>query len=147
MATAAGADRVVNFLKESLPDVVAAETEGRGADVIVVAAGVRAAMEGAPALAAIGGRINLLPSSKRRHKIQLDSNLIHYKELNVTGTTACSTRDCRRSIDLINSGRVNLRPLVSGTYSLDRVMDAFGAARAGNVLKVVLHPSERKEGL
>jgi L-iditol 2-dehydrogenase len=147
MATAAGADRVVNFLQESLPEVVAEETNGRGADVIVVAAGVRAAMEGAPALAAIGGRINLfagLPNNDT--KIQLDSNLIHYKELIVTGTTGCSTRDCRRSIELINSGQVNLRPLVSGMYSLDRVMDAFSAARAGNVLKVVLDPNGRKEG-
>jgi L-iditol 2-dehydrogenase len=147
MATAAGADRVVNFREEPLRNVVAGETDGRGADVIVVAAGVREAMEEAPALAAIGGRINLfagLPSGETR--VALDANLIHYKELIVTGTTGCSTGDCRRSMELISSGKVDLAPLISGRYGLDRVMEAFTAARAGNVLKVVLHNSG-KEGL
>ncbi len=36
----AGAVRIVNFRDESLPNVAAKETDGRGADVIVAAAGV-----------------------------------------------------------------------------------------------------------
>ena len=138
-ASQAGADRVVNFLEENLRDVVAAETGGSGADVIVVAAGVRQAMEEAPRLGAIGGRINLfagLPSEAPQ--IQLDANLIHYKELIVTGTTGCNTADCKRSMDLISSGKIDLRPLISGHYRLDRANEAFAAVRAGNSLKVVL---------
>jgi L-iditol 2-dehydrogenase len=146
MASAAGAHRVVNFREERLEDVVALETDGRGADVIVVAAGVRQAMEEATELAAIGGRINFfagLPSGESR--VALDANLIHYKELIVTGTTGCSTTDCRRSMELISSGKVDLAPLISGRYGLDRIMEAFAAARAGNVLKVVLkNPGEGK---
>ena len=145
-AAAAGADRVVNFREESLPDVVAGETDGRGADAIVVAVGVHQAMEEALALAAIGGRINLfagLPSGDSG--IRLDANLIHYKELIVTGTTGCSTDDCRHSMELIRSGNVDLGPLIGGRYSLDRAIEAFAAARTGNVLKVVLHPSGAKE--
>jgi 2-desacetyl-2-hydroxyethyl bacteriochlorophyllide A dehydrogenase len=147
LATAAGATRTVNFIEESLPDAVAEETEGRGADVVIVAAGVREAMEGAPALAAIGGRINLfagLPVNNTA--ITLDSNLIHYKELTVTGTTGCSTNDCRRSMELIASGKVNLAPLISGRYRLDRISDAFSAVKAGNIFKVVLE-SDSKEAL
>jgi len=142
MAAAAGADRVVDFRKESLLDVVARETDGRGADAILVAAGVREPMEEAPALAAIGGRINLfagLPSGDSG--VRLDANLIHYKELIVTGTTGCSTGDCRRSMELIASGKVDLGPLIGGCYDLEHAMDAFTAARAGNVLKVVLRLS------
>ncbi|MGC1784749.1 MAG: alcohol dehydrogenase catalytic domain-containing protein [Acidobacteriaceae bacterium] len=147
MATAVGATRTVSFQEESLPDVVAEETDGCGADVIIVAAGVREAMEGAPALAAIGGRINLfagLPVNDTA--ITLDSNLIHYKELTVTGTTGCSTDDCRRSMELITSGKVNLASLISRRYRLDQVSDAFSATRAGNMLKVVLE-IDSKENL
>jgi L-iditol 2-dehydrogenase len=146
MATAAGATRVINFREETLRDVVNAETDGRGADVIIVAAGVREAMEEAPTVAAIGGRINLfagLPANNTM--ISLDSNLIHYKELIVTGTTGCSTSDCKRSMDLISSGKVDLSPLISGRYALEHAMDAFTAARAGNVLKVVLDLNPGKE--
>lgn len=141
-----GADRVINFREESLPDLVSAETQGRGADAIVVAAGVRAAMETAPVLAGIGGRINFfagLPSGDTN--VVLDANLIHYKELIVTGTTGCSTADCRRSMDLISSGKVNLGRLVSRRYDLEDAMEAFSAVRAGNVLKVVLQQHPGKE--
>ena len=102
-------------------------------------------MEGAPALAAIKGRINLfagLPADNTA--IMLDANLIHYRELIVTGTTGCSTDDCRRSMELISSGKVDLRPLISIRYSLDRAMEAFTAVRAGNVLKVVLNPGKEE---
>jgi L-iditol 2-dehydrogenase len=146
VASSAGADRVVNFRDEPLPEIVATETQGRGADVIVVAVAVREAMETASKLAAVGGRINLfagLPSNDTT--ISLDANLIHYKELIVTGTTACSTGDCRRSIELISSGKVSLEPLVSGRYRLDHVMDAFRAVHEGKVLKVVLQPGPAKE--
>jgi L-iditol 2-dehydrogenase len=146
IAADAGADRVINFCEELLTDVVSAETEGRGADVIVVAVGVREAMEGAPRVAAIGGRINFfagLPSGDT--SVALDANLIHYKELIVTGTTGCSTADCRRSMELISSGKVNLGPLVSRRYGFDHALEAFTAARAGNVLKVVLQQNPGKE--
>jgi L-iditol 2-dehydrogenase len=146
MAIEAGADRAVNFREETLGEAVAAETEGHGADAIVVAAGVREAMEAAPALASVGGRINMFGAlSSGDTEIRLDANLIHYKELIVTGTTGCSTGDCRRSMELICSGKVNLGRMVSGLYPLNRTIDAVAAARAGNVLKVVLHPAGGKE--
>ncbi len=146
MAAAAGADRVVNFREESLPDAVARETGGRGADAILVAAGVREAIEQAPSLAAIRGRINLfagLPSGESG--VLLDANLIHYRELIVTGTTGCSTEDCRRAIELIGAGKVDLGPLVSARYGLHRAVEAFAAARSGDVLKVVLQPGLKGE--
>ena len=139
MAARLGADRVVNVREESLPDIVATETEGRGADVIVVAAGVREAMESAPALAAINGRINFCAGLGAGDTVvRLDSNLIHYRELIVTGTTACSTDDCRQSLELVSSGKVDLAPLVSARFGLDRVKEAFDLARGGNALKLVL---------
>jgi L-iditol 2-dehydrogenase len=140
MALAAGADRVVNIRETALQKVIAEETEGQGADLIVVATGAREAMEEAPAMAAIGGRVNLfggLPSSDSA--ISLDANLIHYKELAITGTTGCSTSDCRRSLAMIRSGAVDLAPLISARYSLDRAAEAIGTVRAGNALKVAIH--------
>jgi threonine dehydrogenase-like Zn-dependent dehydrogenase len=146
MAETVGADRVVNFRDESLADAVAEATDGRGADVIVVAAGVREAIEGAPALAAVGGRINCFAGMASNDAIvRLDANMIHYKELVVTGSTACSSADCRRSMELVSSGKVDLGPLISGRYTLDHVKEAFDLARGGNAFKVVLQMHSDKE--
>jgi L-iditol 2-dehydrogenase len=139
MAAQLGADRVVNFRDQPLPEAVAEATEGRGADVIVIAAGVREAIEGAPALAATGGRINCFAGlGSNDAGVRLDANLIHYKELIITGTTGCSTADCRHSLELIGSGQVDLAPLISDRYSLEQAKQAFDLARAGQSLKVVL---------
>jgi L-iditol 2-dehydrogenase len=136
-----GADRVVIPTQESLKEIVAAETGGRGADVVIVAAPVHAAQESAIDLAAIGGRINLfggLPTD--RPYIQLDSNRVHYKELVVTGTTACSTADCRQATDIVNAGLVDLSDLVSRRFPLAEAVRAFAAAEDRKSLKIVLEP-------
>ena len=136
-----GADRPVNPAQEDLAEVVLEESGGRGADVIIVAAPSHKAQEDALQLAAIGGRINLFGGlPKDRPTISFDSNVMHYKELRVTGTTACSTADCRRAAAIVGSGRVDLSGLVSARYPLSEFMDAFRAAEDRRSLKIVLQP-------
>ena len=71
---------------------------------------------------------------------QFDSNLVHYKELRVTATTACSTSDCRRAAGIVNSGRINLAQLITARYPLGHAVKAFAAAADGKSLKVTLQP-------
>jgi L-iditol 2-dehydrogenase len=69
--------------------------------------------------------------------VSIDANLVHYKELVVTGTTACSTEDCRRALQLVVSGAVNLAPLISARFPMEQAADAFAAARDRKNLKIV----------
>jgi L-iditol 2-dehydrogenase len=136
-----GADRVVDPVEEDLAAVVAQESHGNGADVIIVAAPVAQAQEQALHLAGIGGRINLFGGlPKDRPTIQFDSNLVHYKELLITGTTACSTGDCRRAAEIVNTGKIDLSELVSRRFELSRAIEAFLAAGERSSLKIVLEP-------
>lgn len=137
-----GADLVVNPENGDLENVVANVTDGEGADVVIVAAGMHMAQEQALRLAGTCGRINLFAGlPKDRPEIRLDSNAVHYKELVVTGTTACSTTDCRKAVELVCSGAVNLRPLVGATFKLSETLDALEFARGGHGLKAVILPS------
>lgn len=136
-----GADRVVNPTEENLQEVLNQESQGRGADVIIVAAPVHAVQESALILAAIGGRINFFGGlPKDRPTINFDSNLVHYKELVVTGTTACSTNDCWQATRIVNSGLIDLSDLVSQRYPLKEAVKAFAAAEDRKSLKIVLEP-------
>jgi L-iditol 2-dehydrogenase len=140
-ATRMGADRVVMPDEEDLETVVKYESGGRGADVVIVAAPVHAVQEQALSLAGIGGRINYFAGlPKDRPSIQFDSNLVHYKELLVTATTACSTFDCLRAVEIVNSGRIDLSDLVSARFPLAEAQAAFSAAEDRKSLKVVLEP-------
>ena len=77
---------------------------------------------------------------KDRPTINFDSNIVHYKELIVTGTTACSTQDCRQAAEIVNSGRVDLTPLISATFPLKETLKAFAEAGDRKALKVVIKP-------
>jgi L-iditol 2-dehydrogenase len=136
-----GADRAVNPLDEDLKAVIAEESHGRGADVIIVAAPVHTAQESALTLAAIGGRINFFGGlPKDRPTINFDSNLVHYKELVITGTTACSTDDCWQATRIVNSGLIDLSDLVSQRFPLHEAASGFAAAEDRKSLKIVLEP-------
>jgi L-iditol 2-dehydrogenase len=136
-----GADRVVDPVSEDLKSVLHEESQGRGADVIIVAAPVHAAQESALDLAAIGGRINFFGGlPKDRPGINLDSNRVHYRELVVTGTTACSTADCWQAAQIVNSGLVDLSDVISKRFPLKDAVLAFAAAEDRKSLKIVLEP-------
>lgn len=136
-----GADRVVDPTSEDLAAIVRAESDGRGADVIITAAPVKALQEQAIELAAVGGRVNFFGGlPKDDAVIRLDSNAVHYKELIVTGTTACSTYDCLRAAEIVNSGRLDLSPLITAAFPLAEANAAFAAAADGRNLRVTLVP-------
>ena len=136
-----GADLVINPVEQNLRNVLDEVTNGKGADVIIVAAPVHAAQESALELAAIGGRINFFGGlPKDRPTINFDSNLVHYKELVITATTACSTADCWQATDIVNAGLIDLSELVSQRFPLNEAVQAFAAAEDRKELKIVLVP-------
>lgn len=125
-----GASRVV------APD----ELEG-DFDVVIVAAPAAAAQAAALELAAPGGRVNFFAGLPRDgSRVELDTNLIHYKELVVTGTTACTNEDCREALELVLSGAVDTGRLVTARRPLAEAGEALAAARSGEQLKIVVEP-------
>jgi L-iditol 2-dehydrogenase len=140
-ALSLGADLVVDPINQDLKTAILEASQGRGADVIIVAAPSKPAQESALEIAAIGGRINLFGGLPKDDPfIRFDSNVVHYKELVVTGTTACSTHDCLQAADLVRSGRIDLSKMVTSRFSLQEVQEAFAAAEDGSNLRVSLVP-------
>ena len=132
-------DLGTNPTHEDLPAVISEETKGFGVDAVIVAAPAHQAQQQALELAAIGGRINFFGGLPKSDPIiEFDSNLVHYKELIVTGTTACSTEDCRRAAEIVSTGRIDLSKLISARFHLKDAITAFQVMEKGESLKVVL---------
>ena len=136
-----GADTVVDPFNEDLKSILLANSRGRGADAIIIAAPVNALQEQSLDLATVGGRISFFGGlPKDRPTIQFDSNLVHYKELSVSATTACSTFDCLQATNIVNSSRIDLGPLISARVELADAAEGLRLAEDRKSLKVVLVP-------
>jgi L-iditol 2-dehydrogenase len=134
-----GADAAVD--PAELSELVAERSDGVGANVVIIAAPAAAAQQQALELAAPAARINFFGGLPRdRSRVELDTNLVHYRELVVTGTTANTTEDCRQALELVLSAQVDTGALVGSRQPLAAAGEAFDAARSGELMKVVIEP-------
>ncbi len=139
MARTAGADVYVNSAEQSLKSVVMAETEDRGADIVVTACSSGEAQEQAMELVAKRGNINFFGGlPKGRSTITIDSNLLHYREFSITGTHGSAPADNRTALDMISRGEVEVKDLISETIPLERVVEGIGMAESGRYMKIVV---------
>ena len=122
-------------------DEVVKATDGRGADVVITAAASGKAQEEALLMAARGGRISLFGGlPKDNPTITLDSNLVHYRELTVVGANGSSPAHNKQALELIASGAVPVKDLITHRLPLAQVLDAFGIVARGEAIKVTVEP-------
>jgi L-iditol 2-dehydrogenase len=118
-------------------------TGGRGVDVVIAAVPVRQVQQEAVGLLAPFGRLNLfagLPNGEST--AELNTNAIHYKNLVVTGMTGGAPQDYRTALKLIESGRIDVRKIVSHVFALHEVGRAYEVALSGTGMKIVMTAQE-----
>lgn len=137
-ALRAGADVVLDPFAGDLRSAVQGETGGRGVDVVICAIGLPALAAQAVGLAAKGGRVSLFAGFSHGEMAALDVNAIHYDELRLTGAFGLSRRDYADGLQMVVSGQVDLRDMVTHRYGLDAVSQAFSMAESGAAMKVAI---------
>ena len=113
-------------------------TEGRGADLVIEAAGNAHTVRQSIELAGAGGTIlgfGLVTATE----IAAPFLQWYLKELTIVNSRAAGAWDYERTIRLAAAGRLNLRPLLSRTYPFDEVIAAVDAcSNDSSVLKVAI---------
>lgn len=135
------ADVVIISTEEDVVSRVKDETYGLGADVVITACSSPEAQLDALYLARGRGRINFfggLPPNIDRPK--LDTNLIHYRELLVTGAHGSVPRHHRQALSLIEQGLVNVKRYISKVYSLKDAIEAFKKASEKSEMRIIIKP-------
>lgn len=126
-------------VQEDLKEFIMEQTKGRGVDVCITACPSPAAQTLSLELVGIGGRINFfggIPADKQR--VPLDTNLIHYKQLLVSGTTRASLTQYRKTLHYIATGVLDVKKLISRRIPLDQIVDGFRQAGNADGLKNVI---------
>ena len=139
MAKKLGADHVVDFSAEDPVEAIRRLTDGRGVDVSIEALGTQATFEAALRVLRPGGTLSSLGVYSSDLKIPLDAFAAGLGDLKIV-TTLCpgGKERMRRLMEVIAGGRVDLKPLVTHRFGLDRIEEAYDlfSHQRDGVLKV-----------
>ena len=143
MSRRMGADHVVDFTKVDPVDEILKITDGRGVDVAIEALGLPQTFEAALRVLRLGGTLSSLGVYSTDLKIPLDAFSAGLGDNKII-TTLCpgGKERMRRLMEVVASGRVDTRPLVTHRYKLEEIevaYDLFSHQRDA-VLKVAITP-------
>jgi threonine dehydrogenase-like Zn-dependent dehydrogenase len=143
VARSLGADHVVDFKQGDPVEQIMALTDGRGVDVAVEALGTQGTFESALRVLRPGGTLSSLGVYSSDLRIPLGAFSAGLGDLKIVSTLCPGGKErMRRLMDVVGSGRVDLKPLVTHRFKLDDIEAAyelFSNQRDG-VLKVAITP-------
>ncbi len=143
MAKRMGADVVVDHTRMDAVEEIRRLTHGKGVDVAIEALGTQATFESALRALRAGGTLSSLGVYSGKLSVPLEPFAAGLGDHKIV-TTLCpgGKERMRRLMELVRHGRLDLRPLLTHTFSLDRIEEAyqlFGQRRDG-VIKVAIRP-------
>jgi alcohol dehydrogenase len=142
-ARALGADAVIDASREDPVAAIMRLTQGRGVDVAIEALGTQATFEASLRVLRPGGTLSSLGVYSGDLTLPLGAFAAGLGDHSIV-TTLCpgGKERMRRLMAVISSGDVDLRPMVTHRFSLDRIEEAYDlfAHQRDGVLKVAITP-------
>jgi threonine 3-dehydrogenase len=140
MAATMGADLLVDPLSEDPVAAVLGATNGQGAEVVLEMSGNARAIDQGTRMLARGGRMSLLGLPDGAVTLDLNDQVI-FKEARLQGITGREMfRTWQQTTTLLSTGRVDVAPVITHRFPLERFADAFATTASGTAGKVILSP-------
>lgn len=133
-----GIDYCVNLQERDPLEAVRELTEGYGADIVFECSGAAPAAAMGIELARKQGKYTQVGLFGK--PITLDFERIAYKELVVTGSLAQRWTAWKRTIRIMELGKVDLGAVISDKFPISRWQEAFDKFEAKQGLKILLDP-------
>jgi len=147
LARAFGADDIIDA--GQLPDVAAevaaarALTDGqRGADVVIEAVGEPALWEAAAQMVRRGGLVNFFGGCAAGTRISLATQPLHYDEITLKGVFHHTPYYFSTALQLIARHRIPVEQLISGSFPLARLPEAFERLLQHQGIKYAILPED-----
>lgn len=140
-----GATAVLNRDEGDAQEWILKKTHGRGVDVAIEAVGVQQTVSDTVKVARIGGRACMIgiPSVP---ELTIPFHLARKKELAIFNCRR-SNREADRCLDLVSSGRLDLKALATHHFPIERTQEAFDLVEAygDGVIRAMIHPNGELE--
>ncbi|KKL46296.1 hypothetical protein LCGC14_2346960, partial [marine sediment metagenome] len=67
-----------------------------------------------------------------------DIGRVMFREMEIIGSLGCRPVDYPRIINLVKNGSLLLKPLVTHTFSLSEINEAFNVMRSGEGIRIII---------
>jgi L-iditol 2-dehydrogenase len=137
-----GIDLAVDPREGRLAEEISSRTQGRGADVVLVAVPIPAALTDGLNLARPGGRVLLFAQNDPLMKIEFPAAAVGVEEKEILGSYSAAVDRAGKATRLVFTHQLSVEKLISHRFSLEDMDRALQLAAhpVGNSLKVVIHP-------
>src|SRR5579863_9865030 len=143
MSKRMGADIVLNQNEVDVVSEIKRLTHGKGVDVAIEALGTQGTFENALRVLRAGGTLSSLGVYSGKLSVPLEPFAAGLGNQKIT-TTLCpgGKERMRRLIELVRHGRLDLVPLITHTFTLDQIVEAYNlfGNRLDGVIKVAIRP-------
>jgi len=131
--------------RTDLKEAVAQLSDFRGADDVIVAVGSRAAIQGAFDLVARGAVLNLFGGLKKGEDlVPMNTTVIHYSEINVTGSSGGSPWDIARALELMASRQLDASSHITRVGDLEHAIEFLQMIKRQELDgKAIVYPHRR----
>ena len=135
-----GADVVIDPMDIDPVLAVMELTKGSGAEVVLEMSGNARAIDQGTRMLARGGRMSLLGLPDGAVTLDLNDQVI-FKEARLQGITGREMfRTWQQTTTLLSTGRVDVTPVITHRFPLERYEEAFATTASGSSGKVILSP-------
>ena len=137
LAKESGAKVVVDAAKEDIVPIVSKASASKGADIVFECAGSSSTYQQAIQMVHRGGKVELV--GLYQEPINWNPSSIVGNDITLIG---CGLRwDLPGAVDLLKSGKVNAKPLITHVFPLDKAKEAFDTQlEAEDAIKVLVKP-------
>ena len=134
-------DYIINAANQNPVEKVLKITNGRGADVAIIANPVAKTQEQGIEMVRKRGKVIIFGGvNKNNPMTALNSNLIHYNELSVVGAFSYTAITHEKALHLISEGKISAKKFINKYVSLEEIPEGIAYAEQGKALKVVIKP-------
>jgi len=137
--------RTVNVGSEQINEVIGTMSDQHGADDVIIAVGSKKAIESAQELVGRGAVLNLFGGLKKGEDIVgLDAGIVHYKEINVTGSSGGTPWDVAQVLALIATNKIDAGAHITRVGDLEHSVEFLQLVKAQQIDgKAVVYPHRR----
>jgi len=128
MAKKFGADVIANPKNEDLEAVVNAETDGMGADLVVVTAPSLEAYKSGLSICRKGGKLCVFAPTSPGKYLQISPKELFFSEIQIIPSYSTSHLETRKALELMKTGRLKVTQLITHRFRLADAAKAFKTA-------------------